>query len=80
MILLLVVVVFVVKFAWLLGLIAAVSFVGWSIGKSLARAEDAGVARRRRAAELCARADRQNQAFLRGDLRAGVYGNYPPAV
>lgn len=80
MILLLAVVVFVVKFAWLLALIAAAVFVGWSIGKTLARVDDAGIARRRRAAELRARADRQNQAFLRGDLRAGLYGNYPPAI
>jgi len=80
MIVLLAVVVFVVKFAWLLALIAAVAFVGYSIGKTLARADDAGIARQRRAAELRARADRQNQAFLRGDLRAGIYGNYPPAV
>lgn len=80
MIVLLSVVVFVVKFWWLLAAFAAAAFVGWAIGKGLAKSDDKAIARRRWFAELRARADRQNQAFLRGDLRTGIYGNYPPAV
>ncbi len=80
LILLLIVAAVLFKFAWLLGAVAATAAVGWAIGKWLARRDDTAVARRRRDAEICARADRQHAAVLAGDIEAGVYGEYPPAV
>ena len=73
-------VVFVFKFAWLLaGLVAAV-LAGRLIGGWLARRDDRSIAERQRMAELCARADRQHAAVLAGDELTGVHGDYPPAV
>ena len=66
-------------FAWLLALFAAAATVGRLVGGILARADDRQLERRRRAAEIRARADRQHAAVLAGDDR-GVYGDYPPAA
>jgi hypothetical protein len=68
------------KFAWLLAAVVVTAAVGWALGKWLARRDDAAVARRRRDAEVCARADRQHAAVLAGDLDAGVFGDYLPAA
>jgi len=61
------------------GRIAAAVVLRRLIGWWLARHDDRDAWRRRRDAELCARADRQHAAVLAGDQH-GVYGNYPPAV
>lgn len=50
---------------------------GRLIGAWLASRDDRELERRRRDAELCARADRQHAQVLVGDDR-GVYGDYPP--
>jgi hypothetical protein len=70
-------VVFVVKFAWLLAAFAAVAVLGRMVGQLLRRRDNRAAMLRRRDAELCARADRQNAWVLAGDER-GVYGLYPP--
>ncbi|MEM6109216.1 hypothetical protein AAHS21_23715 [Mycobacterium sp. 050272] len=75
---LIVLVVFVFKFAWLIGAVAAAGIAGRLIGGLLARRDDCAAARRRRNAELCARADQQNAWAMAGDAR-GVYGDYPIA-
>jgi len=80
LILLLIVAAVLFKFAWLLAAVAVTAAVGWALGKWLARRDDRDASRRRRDAEICARADRQHAAVLAGDLDAGVYGDYPPAV
>lgn len=80
LILLLIAAAVLVKFGWLLAAFAGVAAAGWAIGKWLARRGDQVIARRRRNAEICARAERQHRAFLAGDLRTGLYGNYPPAT
>jgi hypothetical protein len=70
----------VVKFAWLLAAVLTTVAVGIGVGKWWASWDDRAAARRRRAAGLCARADRQHAAVLAGDGMLGVYGDYPPAV
>lgn len=67
------------KFAGLIALVLAVVVGAILIGKWLARRDDRAKARRRRDAEICARADRQNAQVLAGDQQ-GIYGEYPPAV
>ncbi len=79
MILLLVAAAFVVKFVWLLSAVLVTVVAAIAIGKWFARRDDRAVARRRRDAEICARADQQHAAVLAGDLKVGVYGDYPPA-
>ena len=59
---------------------AAALLAGWTVGKWLARRNDEAIAKRRRQAELRARADRQHAAVLAGDELVGVYGDYPPEV
>jgi hypothetical protein len=76
-ILLLLVVAFVAKFAWILAAFAAVASIGWAAGWWLAGRDDRAVAERRRQAELRARADRQQRWALARDDR-GAYGNYIP--
>ena len=59
-------------------LLLAVAFVAkffW-----LARRDGRVLARRRREAEIVARADREHAAVMAGDMLVGVYGEYPPAV
>lgn len=73
-------VVFVAKFAWLLAAVLTAAVTGRLIGRWLARRDDQVVAKRRRDAELCARADRQHAAVLAGDDLLGIYGAYPPAM
>jgi len=58
---------------------AAAALVGWTVSKWLARHNEA-IAKRRRQAELRARADRQHAAVLAGDELVGVYGDYPPQM
>ena len=79
LILLLLAVGFVAHFFWLLAAFAAAVVLRRLNGWWLARHDDRDAWRRRRDAELCARADRQHAAVLAGDQH-GVYGNYPPAV
>jgi hypothetical protein len=67
------------KVWWLLAALAAVLVLGWAVGKLWARHDDNATARRRRDAEICARADRQHAAILAGDELCGVYGEWPPA-
>jgi hypothetical protein len=74
----LVLVAVVVKFFWLLVALAVAAVVGRLIGAALARHDDRDAWRRRRDAELCARADRQHAAVLAGDELHGVYGEYAP--
>src|SRR5262249_28127623 len=59
---------------------AGTVLVGWTVGKWLARRNDEAIAKRRRQAELRARADRQHAAVLAGDELVGVYGDYPPEM
>ncbi len=66
------------KFAWFIGMTVAVVAVAIMIGKWFARRDDRAIARRKRDAEICARADRQHAAALAGDLKVGVFGDYPP--
>jgi len=66
------------KFWWVLVALAGALVLGRVIGGWLARRDDRAAARRRRDAELCARADRQHAQVLAGDER-GVYGGYPAA-
>lgn len=40
----------------------------------------ARIARRSRYAKIAARAEAQNRAFIRGDYRYGMFGEYPPKV
>ncbi len=70
----------VVKFAWYIGAALVTVAGAIMIGKWLARRDNRAVARRRREAEICARADQQHAAVMAGDYRLGVYGEYPPAV
>jgi hypothetical protein len=74
LILLLIAAALVVKFAWLIAAVLATVAVGIGVGKSWASRDDRAAARRRRAAEICARADRQHAAVLAGDELIGVYG------
>ncbi len=71
-------VVFVFKFAWLLAALAAAAVVGRSGGKWLAWRDDRAEVKWQRDAALCARADRQNRLAVAGDPRR-VYGDYMPA-
>ncbi len=80
LILLLIAAALVVKFAWLLAAVLVTVGVAITLGKWLAHRDDGRLARRRRDAEIRARADRQHAAVLAGDMRLGVYGSYPPAV
>jgi hypothetical protein len=70
----------VTKFGWLLAAFAVAAVFGRVVGGWLARRDDAAATRRRRDAELRARADRQHAAVLAGDDRLGVYGDNPPAM
>jgi hypothetical protein len=63
-----------------MGAVAVTASVGWAIGRWLALRDDGAAARRRRQAEIVARADRQHTAVLAGDELVGTYGDYPPAV
>jgi MFS family permease len=72
--------VFLAHFGWLLAAFTAAAAVGRVIGGWLARRDDRQLERRRHDAEVCARADRQHAAVLRGDNLGGVYGEFPPAV
>jgi hypothetical protein len=67
------------KLWWLLAALAVALAVGRGIGGWLARRDDRAMARRRRDAELCARADRENALFIAGDPR-GIYGEFPSVV
>jgi hypothetical protein len=73
-------VVFVVKFWWLLSAVLATGTASALIGKWLAARDDRAIARRRRDAALCARADRQHAAVLAGNDVVGMFGDYPPSV
>ena len=68
-------VVFVVKFFWLLVALAVTVMVGRSIGWWLARLDDRAAAQRRRDAEIVA-ARTVSTPGARGGYR-GVYGAYP---
>jgi hypothetical protein len=70
---------FVAHFFWLLVAVAVTATAGRLIGAALKRHDDRDAWRRRRDADLCARADRQHAAVLAGDHR-GVYGQYPPCL
>jgi MFS family permease len=72
--------VFLAHFGWLLAACAAAAAVGRVIGGWLARRDDRHLERRRRDAELAARADRQHAAALAGDELVGIYGDYPPSM
>jgi hypothetical protein len=80
LVLLLILAAVVAKLAWLIAAVIAVVAIGWGVGKALAWNDDVERERRRRDAELCARADRQHAAVLGGDELLGVFGNYPPAI
>jgi hypothetical protein len=80
LILLLIAAALVVKFAWLIAAVLVTVVIAVSIGKASAWLDDLMVARRRRDAEIAARADRQHAAVLAGDYRLGVYGDYPPCT
>lgn len=73
-------VVFVFKFAWLLAAVLVTAAAGTAIGKFLAHRDDQAAVRCLRGAAICARADRQHGAVLSGDYFLGVYGSYPPAM
>ncbi len=70
-------VVFVAHFFWLLAALAATVAIAVLLGKWLARCDDRAEARRRRDAELCARADQRHAWALARDDR-GIYGDYTP--
>jgi hypothetical protein len=78
-ILFLLAVAFVAHCFWVLAAFAAAAVLGRVIGGWMARRDDQRAMARARAAEVCARADRQHAAVLAGDELAGVYGDYPPA-
>lgn len=80
LIVLLVIAALVVKFFWLLVAIG-VTVLGarWLAGYWRRRGV-AVDARAQARAELRARADRQHAAVLAGNVRVGVYGDYPPCV
>ena len=80
LILLLIAAAVIFKFAWLLAAVAVTATAGWALGKWLARRDDRQTAAWWRDADICERADRQHAAVLAGDLDAGVYGDYRPAV
>src|SRR5260370_39288067 len=65
-------VVFVRKFAWLLAGLVASAVAGRLIGGWLARRDDKSIAERQRMAELCARADQQHAWVLAGDAAAST--------
>jgi MFS family permease len=69
---------FLAHFGWLLAAFTAAAALGRLIGGWLARRDDRAAGRRRRDAELAARADRQHAAVLAGDELVGVYGDYAP--
>jgi len=58
-----------------LGAFAGAAAAGRLIGGWPARGDNREIGRRRRDAELCARADRQHAQVLCGDQR-GTYGDY----
>jgi hypothetical protein len=72
-------VVFVFKLAWLLVAVAATAVFGRAVGGWLALRDDRALERRQRDAEIRARADQQQAWVLTGDDR-GVYGSFPPAA
>jgi hypothetical protein len=67
---------FVSHFLWLLVAVVVTATAGRLIGAARARHDDRVAWRRRRDAELCARADRQHAAVLAGDELLGVHGDY----
>ena len=68
--------VFLADFGWLLAAFTAAAAVGRVIGGWLARRDDRQLEQRRRHdAEVCARADRQHAAVLRGDISAAYTGS-----
>lgn len=68
------------KFSELMLAFAVTWVLALAFGKWLARRDDQAIVRRRRHAELCARADRQHAAVLAGDDLVGVFGDYPPSL
>jgi hypothetical protein len=52
----------------------------WAINRCGTAAGDRTHAQNVAEAQLVRRADEQQQAMLRGDLRKGIYGEYPPAI
>ncbi len=66
------------KVWWLLVALAVALVLGRGIGWWLARRDDHAAERRRREAELWARADQQHAWAMAGDDR-GIYGDYPPS-
>jgi type II secretory pathway pseudopilin PulG len=67
------------KYAWLIVAVIVVVGVSLAVGKNWVWHDDRVEARRKRRAEVAARADRQHAAVLRGD-ESGVYGEWPPVL
>lgn len=67
------------KFWWLILLAVALTVGVYAVGEVAERRTRALEDEQREAVKLVARADREHDQYLQGDM-AGVYGQYPPAA